>query len=70
LKDFASVLRLRGESTEADHYTNVATNIGRSIGLYLWDSGRSAFKVSDQDARAESSTFYPGTTCQVFPQAF
>jgi hypothetical protein len=70
LKDFASVLRLRGESTEADHYTNVATTIGRSMGLYLWDSGRSAFKTSDQDARADASTFYPGTTCQVFPQAF
>lgn len=70
LKDFASVLRLRGESAEADYYSNFATTIGRSMGLYLWDSGRSAFKTSDQDSRADPSTFYPGTTCQVFPQAF
>lgn len=70
LKDFAALLRLRGESADADYYGNFATTIGRSIGLYLWDSGRNGFKISDQDSRADPSTFYPGTTCQVFPQAF
>ena len=70
LRDFAAILALRGESTLANHYNNVASTIAQSILLYLWDSGHSGFKVSDQEAHADSSTFYPGTTCQVFPQAF
>lgn len=70
LRDFASTLTLRGESTLSNHYNNIASTIAQSMVIYLWDSGRSGFKVSDQDAHADSTTFYPGTTCQVFPQAF
>jgi hypothetical protein len=70
LRDFASILALRGESTLSNHYNNIATTIAQSMMIYLWDSGRSGFKTSDQDAHADSTTFYPGTTCQVFPQAF
>jgi hypothetical protein len=70
LRDFASILALRGESTLSNHYNNIATTIAQSMVIYLWDSGRSGFKTSDQDAHADSTTFYPGTTCQVFPQAF
>lgn len=70
LRDFAAILSLRGESVEANYYNNIATSIAQSIIVYLWDSARSAFRISDQDRRADPTTFYPGTTCQVFPQAF
>ncbi len=70
LRDVASILALRGESTLANHYNHIASTIAQSMLIYLWDSGRSGFKISDQDAHADSTTFYPGTTCQVFPQAF
>ena len=70
LRDFAFILALRGESTLSNHYNNIASTIAQSMMIYLWDSGRSGFKTSDQDAHADSTTFYPGTTCQVFPQAF
>jgi len=70
LRDFAAIWALRGESTLANHYNNVASTIAQSILLYLWDSGHSGFKVSDQEAYVDSTSFYPGTTCQVFPQAF
>jgi hypothetical protein len=70
LRDFASILALRGESTLSNHYNNIATTIAQSMMIYLWDSGRSGFKTSDQDVHADNTTFYPGTTCQVFPQAF
>ena len=70
LRDFASLLALRGESTLSNHYNNIASTIAQSMVIYLWDSGRSGFKTSDQDAHADSTSFYPGTTCQIFPQAF
>lgn len=70
LRDFAVILALRGESTKANYYNNIATTIAQGITIYLWDSGRSGFKTSDQDAYADSASFYPGTTCQIFPQAF
>jgi hypothetical protein len=70
LRDFAAILSLRGESVEANYYNNIATGIAQSIIIYIWDSARSAFRISDQDLRADSTTFYSGTTCQVFPQAF
>ncbi len=70
LRDFAAILALRGESTLSNHYNNIASSIAQSMVIYLWDSGRSGFKTSDQDAQADSTSFYPGTTCQIFPQAF
>lgn len=70
LRDFASILRLRGETTDANYYNNIATTIAQSVQIYLWDSANSGFRTSDQDARADNTSFYPGTTCQVFPQAF
>jgi hypothetical protein len=70
LRDFASILALRGESTLSNNYNNMASNLAQSMMIYLWDSGHSGFRTSDQDAHADSTTFYPGTTCQVFPQAF
>jgi len=70
LRDFAFILALRGESTNANYYNNIASTIAQSMMIYLWDSGRSGFKVSDQEARADTVSFYPGSTCQIFPQAF
>lgn len=70
LRDYAAILAQRGESADANYYNNIATTITQSIIIYLWDSARSGFRVSDQDARADTSTFYPGATCQIFPQAF
>jgi len=70
LRDFAGILALRGQSTLANHYNNIASTIAQGMVISLWDSGRSGFKTSDQDAHADSTSFYPGTTCQVFPQAF
>jgi len=70
LRDYASILAQRGESTDANYYNNIATTITQSIAIYLWDSAQSGFRVSDQDLRADTTTFYPGATCQVFPQAF
>jgi hypothetical protein len=70
LRDYAGILALRGESTQSNYYHNVASTIAQSMAIHLWDSGRSGFKTSDQDAQADSTSFYPGTTCQVFPQAF
>lgn len=70
LRDYASVLVQRGETADGNRYNSIATAIAQGITIVLWDSGRSGFRVSDQDARADTSSFYPGATCQVFPQAF
>jgi hypothetical protein len=70
LRDYASILMQRGETVDANYYNNIATTITQSIIIYLWDSARSGFRVSDQDARADTTSFYPGATCQIFPQAF
>ncbi len=70
LRDYVGLLALRGESTNANYFNNIATTIAQSVSIYLWDSAHSGFRTSDQDARADATTFYPGTTCQIFPQAF
>jgi len=70
LRDLATLLSLRGESADAAYFGSVASGIGQAIQIQLWDSARAGFKVSDQDLRADPNSFYPGTTCQVFPQAF
>lgn len=66
IRDFSAMLRSR-KDIEADYYDSFATNIARGIGQ-LYDSQRRAFKSDDTVASA-SPIFYPGTTCQVFPQA-
>ena len=70
LRDYASILMQRGETADANYYNNIATTITQSAIIYLWDSARSGFRVSDQDLRADTTSFYPGATCQIFPQAF
>lgn len=69
LRDFSALLRERGEPTEATYYDSFATGITSAILRIGFDNGRVGFTVGDYTPRAETS-FYPGTTCQVFPQAF
>lgn len=68
LRDFAGLLRERSEPAVASYYDGFATGIARAVGGLLFDSARSAFIPGDFTAQA-TNTFYPGTTCQVFPQA-
>lgn len=70
LRDFSALLRLRGLTAEADTYLEVAHREGQAIQSVLWDSVRNGYRVSDQDLRADIRSFYPGSCCQVFPQAF
>jgi hypothetical protein len=67
LRDFAGILRDRGDS-EAAYYDNLATSISGGI-VKLFRTTQAAFIVSDASTAPETS-FYAGTTCQVFPQAF
>jgi hypothetical protein len=69
LRDFAGVLRDRGEPAEATYYDTFATGIANGMLRRGFDSARKGFTVGDHTTMAETS-FYPGTTCQVFPQAF
>jgi hypothetical protein len=69
LRDFASVLRNRGETADANYYDLVATGIADGISIHLYDTSHAGFMTSDGDAQA-TTIFYAGTTCQVFPQAF
>lgn len=69
LRDYAALLRERGEAVDATYYDSFATNIAARINNSLFDSARGAFTPSDADLTA-TTEFYAGTTCQVFPQAF
>ena len=68
LRDFASVLRERGDTADAASYDQVATRMATAMGG-LFSTSTSAFRMADLSTQTETS-FYPGTTCQVFPQAF
>lgn len=69
LRDLAGLLRERGEAADANYYDSFATGIARGIGNSLFDGTRGGFTPGDFTGQA-ATTFYPGTTCQVFPQAF
>ncbi len=69
LRDFASLLRERGEVTDANYYDLLAANAAGGIVARLYSTVKAAFLPSDAATTPEAS-FYPGTTCQVFPQAF
>lgn len=68
LRDFAALLRERGDAADATYYDRFATSIGAAMGG-LFSASTSAFRMADLSTRTETS-FYPGTTCQVFPQVF
>lgn len=69
LRDFAAVLRSRSELSEANYYDLLATNTADGIARQLFKGSAQAFLASDATP-APSTDFYPGTTCQVYPQAF
>lgn len=69
LRDFAATLRLQGETGDANYYDSFATAIGVAISRDLWAPAQSAFRPSDADL-VPTTSFYPGASCQVFPQAF
>ncbi len=69
LRDFASMLRQRGELIEANYYDLLAANAAGGIVARLYSSSKAAFLPSDAATNPETD-FYPGTTCQIFPQAF
>jgi len=69
LRDLASLLRERSEIAEANYYDLLATNCAEGIANRIFNTAGKAFTASDAHAVPDSS-FYPGTTCQVYPQAF
>lgn len=68
LRDFSAMLRERGDLADATYYDQFAKNIATSMAT-LFDPGTSAFRMADLSTQTDTS-FYPGTSCQVFPQAF
>ena len=70
LRDLASLLSQRGQSSEAEYFLQQAHRIGQAIESVLWDASSRGYRVSDQDRLASPRSFYPGCCCQVFPQAF
>lgn len=69
LRDFSALLSQRGQHSEAAYFLDAAHRIGQSIESLLWDSQLNGYRVSDQDLRADTRSFYPGSCCQVFAQA-
>lgn len=68
LRDFSAALRSGGDAVDADYYGALAGSIGAGIGR-LFNASANAFLPGDAYLAPETS-FYAGTTCQVFPQAF
>jgi len=69
LRDFSALLAQRGQAQEAQTYLDKAHQIGLAINNLLWDNISNGYLVSDQDLQADTRSFYPGSCCQVFPQA-
>lgn len=68
LKDFATMLRERGDTADAAYYDSFAKGIGVAMAT-LFSAASSGFRMADLSTQTETS-FYPGTSCQVFPQVF
>ena len=66
LQDFSALLKERGDIADAAYYGLFATNIASSL-AGLFSNSSSAFRMADLSTQTDRS-FYPGTTCQVFPQ--
>lgn len=66
LRDFAKTLRFYNDS-DADYYDLVATGVSNGISRLFNSTG---FVISDAWQNPDPTTFYPGITCQVFPQAY
>ena len=68
LRDLAGMLKERGDTADAAYYDQFASNIATAM-AGLFSTSSNAFRMADLSAQTETS-FYPGTTCQLFPQAF
>lgn len=68
LRDFCAVLTERGDVADAAYYGQFANGIGQSL-VALFSQSGNAFRFADLAVQTETS-FYPGTSCQVFPQVF
>ncbi len=68
LRDFSTVLRERGDVADANYYDSFAKNIATAMAT-LFSPTTNAFRMADLSAQTDTS-FYPGTSCQVFPQVF
>lgn len=68
LRDFAALLKERGDTADGAYCDQYAANISTAM-AGLFSTSTNGFRMADLSTRTET-TFYPGTTCQVFPQAF
>ena len=68
LKDFSAMLKERGDVADAAYYDSFAKSIGTAM-TTLFVTASSGFRMADLSTATETS-FYPGTSCQVFPQVF
>lgn len=69
LRDFAALLRSRSELAEANYYDLLASNTAQGIARLLFKAPAQVFLSSDATS-TPTTDFYPGTTCQIYPQAF
>jgi hypothetical protein len=68
LRDFSALLKERGDTADAAYYGLFASTIANAMaGLFSITSA--GFRMADLSTQTDKS-FYPGTTCQVFPQVF
>lgn len=68
LRDFAAMLQERGDTADAAYFSSFATGIASALAT-LFMPASSAFRMADLSTQTDTS-FYPGTSCQVFPQVF
>lgn len=69
LRDLAALLRSRSELVDANYYDNLASNAAQGIVQQTFKSAAKAFTASDASPQPQS-VFYPGTSCQIYAQAF
>ena len=68
LRDFCALLTERGDTADAAYYGQFANGIAKSL-AGLFSPASNAFRMADLSLQTDTS-FYPGTSCQVFPQVF
>lgn len=69
LRDLASLMRERGDTGDATYADLLATNAAAGMTAKTFNAAGNAFTPSDADLKPVAS-FYPGTTCQIYAQAF
>lgn len=69
LRDLASLLRDRGDTVDANYADLLASNTASGIRNHIFNASAGAFTPSDAHP-IPLANFYPGTTCQIYAQAF